>query len=184
MEWMWNRHVILAALATLGDRGELGPPCRSEDVLDLERRLDVRLPDSYRDFVLRVGDGGAGPGHGLWPLGRSARWADRGAYAPRYLATPFPFTARVPAERFDELDEHGNHEDALTGSVIIAEIGHGAYFRMVVTGAAPGRVWRDEVRAPGGALTPGLDFADWYANWLVRLGALKGTPAGRRRIAD
>ncbi|GAA4300999.1 SMI1/KNR4 family protein [Actinomadura luteofluorescens] len=182
MEWMWNRQVVLAALASLGDKGELGPPCRLEELLDLERRLDVRLPESYRDFVLRVGDGGAGPGHGLWPLRRSAKWADRGVYAPRYLATPFPFTARVPGERFEELDEHADYEDALTGSMIIAEIGHGAYFRMVVTGASPGRVWRDEVRGLRGALTPGLDFADWYANWLLRLGALKGTPAGRRRL--
>ncbi|MCP9952931.1 SMI1/KNR4 family protein [Actinomadura madurae] len=179
---MWNRHVMLAALALLGDKGELGPPCRLDHVVELERRLDVRLPESYRDFVLRIGDSGAGPGQGLWSLGRSIRWADRGVYAPRYLATPFPFTARVPGEYFDDLDEDGHHDDPLTGSMIIAEIGHGAYFRMVVTGATRGRVWRDDVGLPGGALSPGLDFADWYTNWLQRLGVLNGPPRGRRRL--
>jgi len=176
---MWNRHVILAALALLGDKGELGPPCQLEHVVDLERRLDVRFPESYRDFVLQVGDGGAGPGQGLWPLRRSARWADRGVYSPRYLATPFPFTARVPGEYFDDLDD----DDLLTGSMVIAEIGHGSYFRMVVTGETCGRVWRDDVRL-GGSLSPGLDFADWYTNWLQRLGVLKGSPRGRRRLVD
>ncbi|MFA1542277.1 SMI1/KNR4 family protein [Actinomadura monticuli] len=181
---MWNRHVILAALASLGDKGELGPPCPLDHVVDVERRLDVRLPSSYRNFVLQVGDGGAGPGQGLWPLRRSIRWADRGVYAPRYLATPFPFTARVPGEYFDDLDEGGHYDDLLTGSMIIAEIGHGSYFRMVVTGPTSGQVWRDDVRRPGGSLSPGLDFADWYTNWLKRLGALAGTPRGRRRLVD
>ncbi len=176
---MWNRHVILAALTELGEKGRLGRPCRPDEVLDLERRLDVRLPDAYRDFVLRVGDGG--PGHGLWPLRRSVRWADRGVYAPRYLATPFPFTSRVPAEYFEDLDEEDHYDEVLTGSMILAELGHGTYFRLVVTGSASGQVWRDEVRGERG-LIPGLDFGDWYVNWLRRLGVLKGMPAGRRRL--
>ncbi|NDU75807.1 SMI1/KNR4 family protein [Actinomadura sp. DSM 109109] len=181
MEWMWNPPVILSALSLLGDKGVLGPPRRLDDIVELEQRFDIRLPETYRNFVLQIGDGGAGPGQGLWSLRRSIRWADRGVYAPRYLATPFPFTARVPGEYFDELDVDGHHDDLLTGSMIIAEIGQGAYFRLVVTGATRGRIWRDDVCLPGGALSPGLDFADWYTNWLQRLGVLNGTPRGRRR---
>ncbi|QKG23135.1 hypothetical protein ACTIVE_4776 [Actinomadura verrucosospora] len=79
------------------------------------------------------------------------------------------------------MDDYGHHDDALTGSMIIGEIGTHTYFRLVVTGPARGQVWRDEVAA-NGDLIPGLDFADWYLNWLRRLGALKGSQTGRRRL--
>ncbi|GAA2456259.1 hypothetical protein GCM10010191_89540 [Actinomadura vinacea] len=184
--------MILAGLASLRERGplpregfELRPPLELEYVLALERSHEVRLPESYRNFVLQVGDGGAGPHHGLWPLHRSARWVGHGPpYGPGYLAIPFPFTTRVPAECFDELDDDGDYDDVLTGSMIITEIGCGAFFRLIVTGPASGQVWRDEVSV-GGALVPGPDFGEWYLSWLRGVGAVKGTPTGRRRrLAD
>lgn len=36
----------------------------------LERRWGVRLPADYRFFGTRIDDAGAGPGYGLFPVGR------------------------------------------------------------------------------------------------------------------
>ncbi|WP_433476797.1 hypothetical protein ACQPZP_06885 [Spirillospora sp. CA-142024] len=147
MGQLWNRDEILAGLASLGERGGLGAPWRLEQVLDLEGRYEVRLPESYRSFVLEVGD-------------------------------------RVTAEALDDEigDRHIDYDDLLTGSMIIADIGCGAFERLVVTGPAAGQVWREELRFGGGALTPGPDFGAWYLSWLRRVGAVKAPPGLRRRL--
>jgi hypothetical protein len=38
-------------------------------VASLERDLSIRLPPDYRDFIIRMGNGGAGPFYGVFPLG-------------------------------------------------------------------------------------------------------------------
>ncbi|MFI0352397.1 SMI1/KNR4 family protein [Actinomadura sp. 9N407] len=178
MAHLWNRDEVLAGLASRED-SYLRPPLPLEDALAFERRNGIILPESYRSFITEVGDGGAGPENGLWPLHRSARWTGREpAYGPGYLARPFPYTRRVSAESFEAMDDVEDYEDALTGSLIIAEIGCGAFIRLVATGEASGQAWRDTVDQ-GGALTPGPDFGEWYLRWL-RPG--ERTTGGRQRL--
>ncbi|MFA1545275.1 SMI1/KNR4 family protein [Actinomadura chokoriensis] len=192
MGQLWNRDEIIGGLASLAESGplprdgyELRPPLRPEAVLAVERGHGIRLPESYRSFVLEVGDGGAGPHHGLWSLHRAAGSAGVGPpYGPGYLATPFPYTRRVTTKALDDEigARHMDYDDLLTGSMIIAEIGGGAFMRLVVTGPAAGQVWREELPFDGGALTPGPDFGDWYLRWLRRVGAVDAAPGGRRRL--
>lgn len=47
---------------------QLGPSVSEETIAAFETRFGVFLPDGYRNFLLWVGDGGAGPFYGLYPL--------------------------------------------------------------------------------------------------------------------
>jgi hypothetical protein len=51
------------------------------------------------------------------------------------------------------------------GPLNIAHEGCGAFFRLVITGAARGQVWFDD-RASDSGITPGPDFYTRYVRWL------------------
>ncbi len=71
----------------------LGLCWREEQIHTVEADCGIRFPESYRHFLLHVGNGGAGPGYGLLALEESVRDRPRGR-----LAQPFPkvFVAPVP----------------------------------------------------------------------------------------
>ncbi|WP_432102283.1 SMI1/KNR4 family protein [Streptomyces sp. bgisy091] len=102
--WMGVRERVLALIAApAGDRvfGATGHKFLLEDPLtpaglaDLESQTGVSLPGEYRDFLLHVGAGGAGPSYGVYPVrlvqGRW-RWEGDGAELADLsrLAEPFP----------------------------------------------------------------------------------------------
>ncbi|MEU2788424.1 SMI1/KNR4 family protein [Streptomyces sp. NPDC007100] len=154
-------------------RYRLAPPLPAAELRAFEAEHGVDLPKPYRDFLLHVADGGAGPHHGLFPLtgptaypGLPDEWAaddvredDR---RPGALATPFRFTEKWhagPGERFDAAA-------IVTGTLAVAETGCGGFVRLVVTGAQRGRVWYDDL-AVWPHLAPGPWFREWYAEWLA-----------------
>ena len=51
----------------------LEPPLPEDEVAAIEARLGVALPEEYRGFVTRVGDGIAVPGYGLFRLASALR---------------------------------------------------------------------------------------------------------------
>jgi hypothetical protein len=49
-------------------------PCLTEaEIQTFEQRYQITLPQDYRDFLLYVGNGGAGPHYGLFSLEESVR---------------------------------------------------------------------------------------------------------------
>lgn len=60
---------------------QLEPPASEATIVDFEERLGISLPEGYRDFLLWMGNGGAGPFYGLYSLGE----ADS-CYLPDYSA--------------------------------------------------------------------------------------------------
>jgi len=82
--WTGVRERVLAApgdvFGALGHRWILHDPLTPDDLADLETQAGVRLPEEYRDFLLHIGAGGAGPAYGVFPVRRvDGRWRWEGS---------------------------------------------------------------------------------------------------------
>src|SRR5947209_5287306 len=79
-------------------------PCLSEkDVAAFEEAQGVALPAECRWFLTHVGNGGAGPGYGLFALDQSAAFLT--SQPAGFLASPFPHAdAWVPSPQ--SIDAH------------------------------------------------------------------------------
>lgn len=125
-----------------GHRYRLGWPLAAAELEAFEAEHGVRLPEAYRDFVATVGNGGAGPYHGVEPL-----------YAEGDLSRPFPHVA--------DPEDGGEDEAETPGTILLCHYGCGLYFHLVVNGPAHGSVWyyeRGFARVADG-------FAEWYRGW-------------------
>jgi hypothetical protein len=155
----------------------LGRRLSKLSVTAFESAHHVPLPDAYRDFLLKVGNGGAGPDYGLFPLdGQGLRDLERHErFQPGYLSTGFPHTEAWNRDTYPPGHDRP-HVDALSedeyfdarwtnGTLVIAEFGSGAFHRLVTAGPARGQVWLDD-RAADGGLVPEADFYTWYSDWL------------------
>ncbi|MQY10234.1 hypothetical protein SRB5_03410 [Streptomyces sp. RB5] len=115
-------HALTAAPAgdrvfgAMGHRFLLEDPLTQAELADLERQTGVLLPEEYRDFLLHVGAGGAGPSYGVYPVrlvqGRW-RWEGDGAGLADLsrLAEPFPREGADPEAVRLLLSEHPEEED-------------------------------------------------------------------------
>lgn len=50
----------------------LNRPLPEEELTSFEQRHRISLPGDYRDFINKIGNGGAGPYYGVFPLGIDA----------------------------------------------------------------------------------------------------------------
>ncbi|MFE5658800.1 SMI1/KNR4 family protein [Streptomyces sp. NPDC056517] len=150
-------------------RYELRPALPDAEIGAFEEEHGIRLPPDYRDFVAEVGDGPAGPAHGLLPLATPRPeagddWAVDGEWEedrrPGRLATRFPLADRLPGA-IGVLAA----EELTPGTLTLAEEGCGMYVRLIVTGPRAGEVWW--LDPDWGGFVPAYpDFRAWYANWL------------------
>jgi hypothetical protein len=128
-------------------------PLEAARVAALEAAADVRLPDDYRAHVTRLGDGGAGPYHGLTPLDRDAQ------------------RALLPG-RFDAADP-------FHGVVGLGHLGCGYLALLVVDEASParGQVWIDARGAGAGVIAGYPSFRHYVADWIARLAHAEWLPS-------
>ena len=158
----------------------LHPPLAEDEVAAVEARLGVALPEEYRGFITRVGDGGAGPAYGMFRLSSALREAKADAH-PGLLAAPFPHTEHYnpdkdPAvisfwDRADagevteeEEDMQGLREAA--GTLPLCDEGCGYTHLLVVTGPTRGTMWIDSRGADAGFIPLGATFLEWYERWI------------------
>lgn len=149
----------------------LHPPLLDDDILAFEARHDIRLPDDYRGFLLHVGNGGAGPAHGLFKLGEmdeghaTKSWDETDGFVGM-LSKPFPHTNAwndltgqpeiddnrandeayedAFAEKMDAWEEaQYRHCRQVNGAIPICHEGCAIRLWLVVTGPERGHIWRD-----------------------------------------
>lgn len=129
-------------------------PCLSiPQILSLERKLGIRLPDELAAYLLFYGAGGAGPGYGIEDLCAGLPRGD--------LSKPFAYHERSL--------ETGNWQDnepieAYSGLVYLGTHGCSLDFHMELVGDRPGRVWTEN--DVGATSLPGLMAL--YEKWVIQ----------------
>ncbi len=143
-------------------RYRLNPVLDRQQVVRFETEHEIELPDDYREFLINLGDGGAGPCYGLSSLSGAAIWGP--------LKDPFPFTDPVhPFADVEEVDDEPY--DALrtrcySGCLLIGHEGCGHWIMLVVSGQERGNIWYDHNVDDGGFRPARKGFATWYECWL------------------
>lgn len=167
------------------------------EVIAFETRHKISLPSDYRDFLLRIGNGGAGPYYGIFQLGKMDANYDEKPWHENdglvgVLSEPFALTAgwndlsgMPPDDLID--DEDGEYEkqmeafekqywraSMMNGAVPICHEGCALRIWLVVAGEQAGRLWRDR-RAEFMGVEPvrtadgaHATFSRWYNAWLDR----------------
>lgn len=129
-------------------RYSLRPPLEARCLVEFERRHGIELPEEYREFLLQVANGGAGPGYdGLWPLEVEKDYGD-------LLKRHFPFKdlwcPRCSQETLEEMQARTGAVELTQGSIGIGSYGCSMEIHLVVSGANRGQVWVDDFGGDNG----------------------------------
>ncbi|NET30834.1 MAG: SMI1/KNR4 family protein [Cyanothece sp. SIO1E1] len=137
----------------------LGKPLEFSELKSFEARCNILLPEDYRLFLLKIGDGGDGPPeYGLKRLTEAVT----GAMQPSQL---FPLSNCWVWEDEDELDENLLEAVYRSGFINLGTDGCGEDWILVVSGKAYGTIWqRSDVGVE--PCVPIRSFISWYEHWL------------------
>ncbi len=147
----------------------LQPPATETAVLEFEKKHGIRLPEEYRDFLLYMGNGGAGPYYGIYGLPALDAEAEDDFYS--YQADPVVFPD-MSAEDWDlaaDPDEklEDTYPDPFTGILPIGSQGCAYMTGMILHGPLRGRILyynMDRCQPPFFVRETG--FLAWYERWL------------------
>ncbi|MGC5327662.1 SMI1/KNR4 family protein [Brevibacillus sp. SYSU BS000544] len=144
-------------------RYQFNPVLTKEEIQLFENKYAISLPEDYRDFLMNVGNGGAGPSYGLIPLVEYNDVTDE-PISHESLAKPFPYTS----DWKNHDDEEDLRENDRQGTITLCDHGCGVYHILVISGPEKGKVWYD-ARCDGyGMGRVANSFLSWYEDWLDR----------------
>ncbi|RFP66539.1 SMI1/KNR4 family protein [Hymenobacter lapidiphilus] len=156
---------------------QLQEPVAEAALQQVEADYGIRLPEAYRCFMREVGNGGAGPFYGIYPLGHGLNGlVDDPA---QYLRQPCRLQPGMTDAQWKELtraieEEQDMADEAFeramgelyAGLLPLGDQGCANYHALVLNGPFAGRVvnvsW--ERYLPGFAYE--ANFLDWYERWL------------------
>jgi hypothetical protein len=152
----------------------LNPPLPEADVTAFETVHNVSLPYDFRQFLTDIGNGGAGPFYGIFPLGKMddnfglQTWQEKDGFVG-ILSEPFPLgeewndiSSQPSAELADrDESEYDRQMDVfqraywdgslVNGAVPICHEGCALRIWLVLTGAQSGYLWEDRRSEYGGS---------------------------------
>lgn len=199
--------VVFGADHNGGHRFSLADPLTSDDLSRLEALLEVRLPEEYRQFLVEVGAGGAGPHYGITTVthGRNG-WTWPGDTDVTRLKEPFggPALTHRLAELSQRRPVRGQfpddgqysaavatwnaEEDALFdteertwGAINLSHQGCGYFDWLAVSGPYRGQIWTDGAAAADDFELASGSFGSWYMSWLVRAEVAVAAASSRGR---
>ena len=173
---------------------QLNPSLDAEVVASFEADHEITLPEDYRRFITKIGNGGAGPFYGLFPFGHFDEGPWKVGVLVGDVGKPFPHTepwnlgdefwAKEPEypdgvseEEEERLNEEWNNlleaeywsPKVVKGAIPICHIGCLLRQWLVVHGEQRGYVWTD-YRVDCAGLFPLKDTAGkqiTFADWYL-----------------
>lgn len=162
---------------------QLDKPLTEAEVANFESKYNIQLPKDYRNFLLTIGNGGAGPYYGLESL-NSGLYTDLDYRRDNDLINPsleFPHTeawnldldSTNEEEYYKKKDEIYYDPKWVNGALRISNYGCGVSMNLVVKGQEYGKIWIDD-RCNEGGIFPDhyfgnkekISFTEWYELWL------------------
>jgi hypothetical protein len=152
----------------------LNPPLTAQAISEFETRHDIQLPDGYRRFLITLGNGGAGPYHGILPLEKWDRVLP--GDLPGALSRPSPLRPGVNGIPLE--DALGcRAEELFQGAITLDEQGDSYYGLLIVTGPYRGSIVYVDADACCPINFAASDFLAWYETWLDMVRAGEDTKA-------
>ncbi|MBS2027387.1 MAG: SMI1/KNR4 family protein [Deltaproteobacteria bacterium] len=177
---------------------QLNAVAKESALADFEKRHGVKLPTDYRQYLLEVADGGAGPFYGLYSLEEGTEQAK--GFAGKLddpLSRPFPLdnaATRAFLEHWRTCIENGDDDEIVypevpepcPGLVFLCDYGCGWSYALVVNGEQAGTVWFvGEYLSPIHRDGKQLSFLEWIDGWLDDdLAALNPSQSEPPKIKD
>jgi len=174
---------------------QMNPVLSESEAAAFERDHKIVLPPDYRQFVTKVGNGGAGPFYGVFPLGfmddnfGQRPWEENDGFIGT-LSDPFRFQEEWnDLSGYPEADlmkrnetEYDRQIDKFEGKYWSSGLMNGAFpichegcalrLWLVVTGEQARKVWEDR-RTEYKGLRPvrlaggsAATFSEWFCEWL------------------
>jgi hypothetical protein len=147
----------------------LNPPCSEAELEAFENKHHIHLPSDYRTFLKHVGNGGAGPYYGIYPL---EKWDNFASWVMDHvpddlLASPCPLQPEL-SRSSDWQDEFGKISP-YQGTFSLGSQGCTYAIQLVVTGPWVGKVVYVDADGQTPYMLRESDFLSWYERWLNEL---------------
>jgi hypothetical protein len=146
----------------------LNTPISKEEIMIAEEQFNIQFPEEYREFLLKIGNGGDGPpSYKILDLKSSIELSkDFAKGYNQFLSEEFPLDKYLVWEGINLSREDENKRERIhMGNLILGEEGCSIYWSLIITGAERGQVW-NFTEAGVQPCSPKLSFFDWYEYWL------------------
>ncbi|MCP2025915.1 hypothetical protein L1276_001055 [Flavobacterium sp. HSC-32F16] len=161
-----------------------------DDVLKFESDYAVSLPESYKEFLLNIGNGGisyqdsaAGPSYGIFPFGENL---EEFIYSnpQNWLKQDCIIYPKMSNEFWKELTRNVEENDDISDEDFEAELGKifggilpigsqgcNYYYGLILNGEFKGRVVNIDIDRQKPYFAFESNFLDWYERWLDEITA-------------
>lgn len=147
----------------------LNKPLSEQELVQFESKHGITLPADFRCFLQTVGNGGAGPYYGIYPLA-SCEFIDemKGDIPSDILARPCPLHLRMSRDE-DWQSQFPDCVSPFQGVISLGTQGCTQMMGLIVTGKHVGRVVYMDLEGYAPYVVREPDFLAWYLRWLDEL---------------
>lgn len=146
-------------------------PLQMEEIVDFEKRYRVSLPDSYKAYLLELGNGGpsfadsaAGPFYGIYPFGENLIEIGDAPY--EYLSKEAIVAPDMTDEAWETHAGKLSNEELYAGILPLGSQGCSYLHGIILNGPYKGRVVNLDLDGQKPKFSKDTTFLNWYERWL------------------